>query len=169
MRDRVATAIDNSAVSTFGIQLGLTKIWADMIAEIRLKHVALQETLQREINCLPNERAGGSGGPSGSGGGGRPLRFARRFNSMLVSSDQSSLRLTSLQRRARTAAKTGPKAAKAPSCQCKKNPPKKVPRSQVKTKPKPAIKPRKPSTRPNPKPAQSNKKVVPRPAVSSCC
>jgi len=154
---------------TFGIRLGLSKIWADMITEIKIKRATLQETLQREINCLPSGPKSGPGGPSGSGGGGRPPRLARRFNSMLVSSDQSSLPSTSLQRRARTAAKTGPKAAKAPSCQCKKNPPKNVPRSQVKAKPKPATKPRRPATRPNPKPAQPNKKVAPRPAVSDRC
>jgi len=74
--------------------------------------------------------------------------------------------VSGLERQARTTPRSGPKAAKVPSCPLKNQLFKKtVPRSEAKTNPKPSVKPRQPVQAPQPRTPSPVKKVTPRPAV----
>ena len=137
------------------------------MAKILKKYKRLEEEIRRDIECL-----GGSSRPGSpmntSPGRKRGNRVETRFLSILDSAGQgiSLTPLSALERRA-GAARSGPKAAKCPTCPKKNPPPKKtVPRSKAQPKPKPAVKPRQPAKAPQPRKPSPAKKVTPRPAVS---
>jgi len=166
----IAKLIDDTVRFRFRVQTNIEPEWRAGMRNLRVAHKKLVEEVQREIRC--------DGGPSAPGRGslmdrsfwkGRTTgRVETRFHSIFRSTGESvsPVPVSGLERRARTIPRSGPKAAKAPSCPLKNQPPKKtIPRSEVKTNPKPSVKPRQPTQAPQPRTPSPLKKVTPRPAV----
>ena len=168
--EAVARSIDAEVLQKFHKRPGIEADWKLFLIEIRRSYRKLEQILRREIQCL-----GGGSQPSQSGSPmdtslwrKRAGRVETRFRSIFDSAEGgfSALPLSALQRRA-VPARSGPKAAKCPTCPKKNQPQKKVvPRSEVQPKPKPAVKPRQPVKTPQPRNPSPAKKVTPRPAVS---
>jgi len=164
----IAKSIDAEMLSKYTVRAGIENAWSALMNQVLDKYKVLEEEIRREIECM-----GGSSRP------GSPMdtslwrrrsnRMETRFSSTLGSEGGFTLRpLSSLQRRGgSTGARSGPKAANAPSCPLKNALPKQtVARSTVQPKPQPAVRPRIPTNVPQPRAPSPAKQVVPRPAVS---
>jgi len=168
----IAKAIDGDIQMKYHVQTGIEADWNARMKKILGKWRRLKEDIRRDIQCLGGNSPPSPGSPMDTSlWRKRNNKLQARFLSILDSAGEgfSALPLSALERRAGPA-RSGPKAAKCPTCPKKNQPPKKtVPRSKVQPKPKPAVKPRKPAKAPQPRKPSPTKKVTPRPAVNEIC